>query len=165
LHDHKDPQNAAAIRRYNDYRIEQIRTLPGHPVSAFAELPEVGHLVLTTTGAKSGVPRSVPLGYIRDGDTVIIDASVDGRTTHPDWYHNLVQEPHVTIETLGNRLEAVASTVTGDERARLWELCLAHRPIFAELQAKTTRQIPIVRLEMVKVKDDVAAAVRDPRQS
>ncbi len=55
-------------------------------------------LLLTTTGAKSGQPRTSPLVYARDGDRYVIFASKGGAPTNPDWYHNLVAHPTVTVE-------------------------------------------------------------------
>jgi deazaflavin-dependent oxidoreductase (nitroreductase family) len=104
-------------------------------------------LLLTTTGARSGREWTVPLGYGRDGDRLIVVAANAGAPKHPDWYFNLVANPTVTIELGGERFQARASTAEGAERERL----VAHQseivPWLPAQQAKTSRQIPIVVLE------------------
>jgi len=50
-------------------------------------------LLLTTTGRKSGEPRTTPLSYLRDGDDCIIVASNNGADRHPAWWLNLESSP------------------------------------------------------------------------
>ena len=97
---------------YNRCSIEEFRA-NGGKVS--------GHtLLLTTTGAKSGERRTTPMGYTPDGDRLIVIASNFGAPTHPDWYHNLVTHPDITVE-VGTETFAATAVVTKDsERDRLW---------------------------------------------
>ncbi len=62
-------------------------------------------LILTTNGAKSGETREAPLVYSTDGDRLVIIASMGGAPSHPAWYHNIVADPHVTIEAEGQKFE------------------------------------------------------------
>lgn len=104
-------------------------------------------LVLTTTGRRSGLPRRNALIYGRDGDDVILVASYGGRPDHPLWYTNLVDRSRVTIQIREQVTEANATTVTDDaDRARLWAQMAAIYPPYIDYQAKTDRQIPIVRV-------------------
>jgi deazaflavin-dependent oxidoreductase (nitroreductase family) len=108
-------------------------------------------LLLTTTGAKSGQRRTSPLMYLPDGDRFVIFASKAGAPTNPDWYHNLLAHPQATVE-VGNgssieTLEVTATSVTGEERDRLYAKQAKLYPGFAEYQAKTTRVIPVIALE------------------
>jgi deazaflavin-dependent oxidoreductase (nitroreductase family) len=107
------------------------------------------HLLLTTTGAKSGLTRINPLNYSTDGDRYIVMASKGGSATHPDWYHNLVAQPEVTVEVGSERFAARASVAEGEERARLFDQHAAKMPYFAGFQRKTRRQIPVVVLERI----------------
>src|SRR5689334_16612785 len=66
-------------------------------------------LLLTTSGAKSGQPRTAPLAYTRDGDRIVIIASKGGAPTHPDWYHNLAANPEATVELGAERFPVRAS--------------------------------------------------------
>ncbi len=106
-------------------------------------------LLLTTTGAKSGLPRTAPLAYTTDGDRLVVIASKGGAPTHPDWYHNLVANPEVTVELGHDQFKARASIPEGQERERLYNQQAALMPGFAEYQKNTTRQIPVVVLERI----------------
>src|SRR4051794_12026158 len=78
-------------------------------------------LLLTTKGAKSGQTRLNPLAYTRDGDRFVVIASKGGGPSNPDWYHNLVAHPEVTVEVGAERFEARARTAEGEERQRLYD--------------------------------------------
>jgi deazaflavin-dependent oxidoreductase (nitroreductase family) len=106
-------------------------------------------LLLTTRGAKTGNVRVNPLVYTRDGARYVIIASKGGYPKNPDWYHNLVADPEVTVEVDGKHFTARAVVVDGDERDRLFNAQAAVMPNFAEYQTKTTRQIPVVVLEPI----------------
>jgi deazaflavin-dependent oxidoreductase (nitroreductase family) len=101
-------------------------------------------LLLTTTGAKTGRLFTKPLGFTRDGDRYVVIASKGGSPTHPAWYHNLVANPHVTIELGAETFEALASVPVGAERERLYAQQAAQMPVFAKYQEMTTREIPVV---------------------
>jgi len=103
-------------------------------------------LLLTTTGAKSGQRRITPLGYQRDGDNLIVFASMLGAPTNPAWYHNLVAHPDVTIEIGGETFDGTATVTSGSERTQLWERAVKLWPFLSEHQAKTARQIPVITL-------------------
>jgi deazaflavin-dependent oxidoreductase (nitroreductase family) len=104
-------------------------------------------ILLTTTGAKSGLPRTVPLNYSTDGDRIIVIASKGASPTHPDWYHNLVANPEVVIEIGREKFRARARVAEGEERERLYNAQAALMPFFAEYQQQTTRQIPLIVFE------------------
>lgn len=104
-------------------------------------------LLLTTIGAKTGKPRVVPLVYTRDGDDIVIIASKGAEPTNPDWYHNLVANPEVTVEVGPETFQAKARITDGDERRRLYDAMAAEMPFFAEYERKTERTIPLVVLE------------------
>jgi deazaflavin-dependent oxidoreductase (nitroreductase family) len=104
-------------------------------------------LLLTTTGAKSGLPRTTPVAYSTDGDRLVLAASKGGAPTNPDWYYNLLANPVVTVELGTERFQARASVAQGQERERLYAHHAELMPGFAEYPQKTTRQIPVVLLE------------------
>ncbi len=104
-------------------------------------------LILTTTGARTGEPRTTVVDYSRDGDSWVVAASKGGAPTNPAWYHNLVAHPRVTVEVDGERFEAVAQVATGAERDRLWNRHVEAIPLFGDYPARTTRVIPIVVLD------------------
>jgi deazaflavin-dependent oxidoreductase (nitroreductase family) len=130
---------------FNEQIIENFRANRGQVTMApFAGAPL---LLLTTTGARSGKERTSPLAYTRDGERYVIIASKGGAPTNPDWYHNVVANPTVTVEVGAERFRARAFVAQGDERTRLYDAQAAIMPGFAEYQTKTTRQIPVVVLE------------------
>ncbi len=129
---------------FNQQVIAEFRANGGKVGGPFAGSPM---LLLTTTGAKSGQPRTMPLVYTTDGDRIVILASKGGAPTNPDWYHNLVANPTVTVEQGTEKFQARAVVTEGEERERLYDQQAALMPGFAEYQKKTTRQIPVVVLE------------------
>ena len=104
-------------------------------------------LLLTTTGAKSGQPYTIPVAYSTDGGHLVVLASKGGAPTNPDWYHNLLANPIVTVELGTEQFQAKATVTQGAERERLFAQHAALMPGFAEYQHKTTRQIPVIMLE------------------
>ncbi len=103
-------------------------------------------LLLTTTGRRSGRPRTVPLLYLEEDGGWLVIASFGGRDYHPAWYLNLVAEPACEVQIDGARRPAVAATVAPERRAELWPQVVAAYPGYADYQAKTERAIPLVLL-------------------
>ena len=123
------------------YKMQQ----PGRP-----ELT-VPSLLLTTTGRKSGERFIFPLFYGETGDGgYIVVASKGGAPQHPGWYRNLVANPEVEVQVGTKKLKARARTVTGPERAKLWQEALKFWPPYADYQTKTEREIPVVVLDPVR---------------
>ncbi len=110
----------------------------------------VPSLLLTTTGRKSGQKFIFPLFYGTDGDSYIVVASKGGAPEHPGWYRNLVANPDVEVQVGTAKIRARARTVTGADRARLWEKALKFWPPYADYAKKTEREIPVVLLDPVK---------------
>jgi len=131
---------------FNQNLIDEYRANGGRVTGQFAGAPL---LLLTTTGAKSGRPRTAPLAYTTDGDRLVVIASKGGAPTHPDWYHNLVANPNVTVELGTETFPARASVPDGEERDRLFNQMAAQRPRFADYQRNPPRRIPVVVLERV----------------
>nr|HET6901771.1 nitroreductase family deazaflavin-dependent oxidoreductase [Ktedonobacteraceae bacterium] len=129
----------------NDFNRKVIEEFRANRSKGLVE--ERPRLLLTTRGAKSGLPRTTPMMYITDGDRLLVIASNIGAQKHPDWYHNLVAHPKVTVEVRDEIFDATAIVMEGAERERLWKRVVEVAPFFAEHQAKTTRQIPLIALE------------------
>jgi deazaflavin-dependent oxidoreductase (nitroreductase family) len=106
-------------------------------------------LLLTTTGVRSGEPRLAPLVYTRDGDSIVVVASKGGAPADPAWYRNIVANPIVTVELGGETFQARASIAEGEDRDRLYAAHAAEYPAFRDYEAKTTRVIPVVRLDRI----------------
>lgn len=142
-----DSWDAAAWNDYNLALIDDLRANKGTATAGRFAGREL--LLLITTGAKSGQARTAPLAFTRDGDRYVIIASKGGSPTHPDWYHNVVHNPNVTLEVGGESFAARATIAEGDERDRLFANQARVMPNFAAYQLKTSRQIPVVVLERV----------------
>jgi deazaflavin-dependent oxidoreductase (nitroreductase family) len=103
-------------------------------------------LLLTTTGARTGQRRAVPLTYLPDDDRYIVTAGNAGSDRHPAWYYNLLANPDVTVEVGSEAFSAVALIAGEAERGPLYELFAAAYPQLDGYQTQTTRPIPIVLL-------------------
>jgi deazaflavin-dependent oxidoreductase (nitroreductase family) len=105
-------------------------------------------LVLTTIGAKTGLPRNNPVGYFPgpDGSWLIV-ASANGAVGNPAWYYNLAAHPgQAQIEIQGRKVQVTAEQLHGPPRAEAWQQITAAAPRFTGYQAKTDRELPVIRL-------------------
>ncbi|GAB3481830.1 nitroreductase family deazaflavin-dependent oxidoreductase [Nocardiopsis coralliicola] len=107
-------------------------------------------LILTTTGRRSGEPRSTPLIYRTAGSDYAIVASKGGADDDPLWYKNLSADPRVEVQVKDERFPAKARTATPEEKQRLWPSLVATWPQYDEYVQKTSREIPVVILEPQK---------------
>lgn len=139
--------DAGNVNDWNQQVIKEFRANEGRVGGQFEGAPV---LLLHTKGAKSGRERVNPMMYqaVEDGDgRLAVFASKAGAPTNPDWYHNLVADPQVSVEVGAEHRQVVARVAEGDERERIWERQKREYPGFAEYETKTTRQIPVVLLE------------------
>jgi deazaflavin-dependent oxidoreductase (nitroreductase family) len=106
-----------------------------------------GLLLLHHVGARTGQPRTTPVGFVREGDRYLLWATNYGSSKHPSWYHNLKAHPEVTAELPTGSAELVAAELTGDERDAAWERILEHNPGVKDYPAMAgNRRIPILVL-------------------
>ncbi len=117
----------------------------GRPTSGYFKGRPV--MVLTTTGAKSGQPRTAVVTYTRDGDDYVVVGSNSGEPQDPAWFTNFVANPVVTVEADGLTFQARATVTDGADRDTLWERHVAEHAQFGEYPSKTDRIIPIARLK------------------
>jgi len=113
--------------------------VPGGPVAC---------LLLEYRGRKSGKTLHTVLQYYKLDDAVAVVASRGGTAENPTWYENLVANPECGVRIANARYRAVARTAQGDERARWWESITQEQPVQREYQARTSRVIPVVILEL-----------------
>jgi deazaflavin-dependent oxidoreductase (nitroreductase family) len=112
--------------------------------------PFVGRdiLLLTTVGARTKLERTHPLVFSRDRGDLIVVASRGGSPNNPHWFHNLRRNPIVTVELGTERFNALATPAEPEaERRRLYDRHAARNPAFREYESRTTRRIPVIRLE------------------
>jgi len=102
-------------------------------------------IIVTSRGNKSGKLRKTPLMRVEhDGEYALV-ASKGGAPMHPEWYHNLTTDPTlVMIQDGAEPFEAEVREVTGDERAVWWDRAVAAFAPYADYQATTDREIPVL---------------------
>ncbi len=104
------------------------------------------HLILTTTGRKSGVERDTPLFFFTDADRYIIIASNGGAPKHPVWWLNLQSNPQAKIQINSRVIPVTAQQADAEERKRLWAIIAEKYKNFVGYQKRAEREIPIVVL-------------------
>ncbi|MEU7239143.1 nitroreductase/quinone reductase family protein [Streptomyces sparsogenes] len=140
---------------FNQQIIEEFRAAGGKVGGPF----EGGDLLLlTTTGARSGRPHTTPLGYVRDGDLLLVVASNLGAPHHPAWFHNLLAHPVVRVEIGTEAYEAIAVPAEGERRDELFARVVRVAPGYGDYQSRTERTLPVVALERP---DHTAGAPRE----
>jgi deazaflavin-dependent oxidoreductase (nitroreductase family) len=127
----------------NNAVIAEFRDTGGKAGGMFEGKPLV---LVHHVGAKSGTARIAPLVPLLDEDRIYIFASKGGSDTNPDWYHNLVANPHTTVELGSETFPVTARVLTGDERDGIYAKQSEKEPQFAEYQRKTKRLIPVFEL-------------------
>lgn len=120
------------------YRLTRGRL--GHRAAGLASL------LLTTTGRKSGVARTVALTYVPDGQDFVVVASNGGANRDPAWWLNLRATPQATVQVGADLVPIVAHAADPDERARLWPTLTAANPFYTRYEQLTARAIPVVIL-------------------
>lgn len=137
------------MSEWNDFNaalIDEFRANGGRVSGPMATWPLV---LVTHTGAKSGIKRTTPLVHTRDGDNIVIIASKGGAPTHPHWFLNMTANPLVTVELPGETFDARVREAQGDERDRLYRAQADQMSNFDEYAAATDRVIPVLVLERV----------------
>jgi deazaflavin-dependent oxidoreductase (nitroreductase family) len=128
---------------WNTRIIEEFRANEGRLGGNFEGAPV---LLLHTTGAKSGRERVNPMMYLELDGRMFVFASKAGAPTNPDWYHNLLANPEVTVECGTETFRATAKPLEDPERGEVYAEQARRYPGFAEYQEKTSRRIPVVEL-------------------
>lgn len=136
------------------YRAPDLALVGPEHVRRYQETDgEVGYLwngapilLLTTTGRRSGSPRTNALIFGRDGDRYLVVASMGGAPNHPNWYLNLTSLPAAEIQVRAEHLQVAATTVADDDKARVWKIMTDVWPNYDVYTSRTSRVIPVVAL-------------------
>ena len=124
------------------FRISGGRTTLSAWVSGFPII------MLTTTGARTGQPHTLPVLALPDDDRLIVIASNFGHSSNPGWYYNLRAHPSVMIACKGSSIEMRARELIGQERQRYVDLGLKAYPWWGPYHRRAgPRQIPVIMLE------------------
>jgi F420H(2)-dependent quinone reductase len=109
-------------------------------------------LLLTTTGRKTGQPRTKPLGYLTDGDALAIVAGAAGAAKHPDWWLNLESHPEALVQVGRRKLRVSATRALPEEQQRLWARYPAQHALFESMRHKCDTRPS--RLMAITMSDD-----------
>jgi deazaflavin-dependent oxidoreductase (nitroreductase family) len=137
-----------------DYTPPDVTLLGEDHVRAYRESGgEVGYLwngvptlLLTTTGRRTGQPRTTPLIFAADGVDYLVVASMGGAPEHPQWYRNLLTNPSAEVQVKAEVIAVTARTASPDEKPRLWSIVRDAWPNYDTYQSRTERVIPVVVL-------------------
>lgn len=133
-------------------QVEEFESSNGAKGNTMRGMPVV---VLTTRGAKTGKIRKTPLMRVEYGGRYAVVASLGGAPKHPVWYYNVKAEPRVELQDGPVKQDMIAREVSGDEKARWWNIAVKAYPEYDDYQKRTDREIPVFVLEPV---DDVVTA-------
>jgi len=128
---------------------DQVELYESSNGSEGTEMMGMPVVLLTMRGQSSGKLRKVPLMRVEHDGVYAAVASVGGGPKHPVWYHNLTADPHIELQDRGTRQDMIVREINGDEKAQWWERCVAAFPNYADYQAKTDREIPVLLAEPV----------------
>jgi deazaflavin-dependent oxidoreductase (nitroreductase family) len=103
--------------------------------------------LLEHTGRRTGLPRTTPLVYLRDGANLVVVASQAGRPENPMWFGNVVAQPDVVVQVGRERIPVRAHVAGPAEREELWPRLVDLYADYASYQSWTDRVIPVVVLE------------------
>jgi deazaflavin-dependent oxidoreductase (nitroreductase family) len=107
-------------------------------------------LLLTTTGRKTGLKRTIPIIFTEAKGKIFIIGSQGGHPDHPLWYLNLQTDPNATLQIKGEVFDVVARTAESPEREELWAEAVKQWPNYDVYQTRTERRIPVVVFDRVK---------------
>jgi F420H(2)-dependent quinone reductase len=135
-------------RRSTKVHVALYRRSGGRLGGHLPGLPDARIVLIDHVGARSGIRRTSPVMYHREGDIVAVVASKAGQPTNPAWFHNLRAHPDTTIQ-IGSEVRAVRARVaTDEERERLWPKFVAFFPSYDfYVKIAKGRKIPVVMLE------------------
>jgi deazaflavin-dependent oxidoreductase (nitroreductase family) len=135
--------DSATQRAFNQSVIDEFRANGGKVGGPFAGQDL---LLLTTEGAKSGLPRLVPLSYLSIDGAIVLVGSLAGADVDPAWAHNLRAHPRAHVDIGTQAYDVVARELSRTERDAMFPKVTAMEPIYAEYQSKTARVIPLFDL-------------------
>jgi F420H(2)-dependent quinone reductase len=135
---------AGALRAMGKLNVPVYRLTRGRLMGKIGRAPV---LLLTSTGRRSGAPRTAPVLYLADGDRVVVIGSNAGNERAPAWSHNLKANPDSEVQIRGERRRVRARVAEGQERAELWQKMNAQYAGFEDYDERTSRDIAVFILE------------------
>jgi deazaflavin-dependent oxidoreductase (nitroreductase family) len=135
---------AGLLRTLGKLNVPVYRATRGRLMGKVGRAPV---LLLTSTGRRSGKPRTTPVCYLADGERVAVIGSNAGNTHAPAWSHNLTANPDAEVEIRGQRRPVRSRVAEGEERAELWRKMNAQYGGFEDYDHRTSREIAVFVLD------------------
>jgi deazaflavin-dependent oxidoreductase (nitroreductase family) len=133
------------------YRLDKIVLKISKGKHTTAELVGFPMIEITTTGAKTGEARTMPLVSLMDGEKIALIGSNFGRKTNPGWYYNLKKNPQCTALVNGRNQTYLARETQNGERQKYWEMAVSLYKGYDLYRIRAShRQIPVMILEPIK---------------
>ncbi len=142
----EDNYRAPDLALVGDEHIRRYRETDGEVGYLWNGVPA---LLLTTTGRRTGEPRTSALIFGRDGDDYLVVASMGGAPRHPQWYLNISAHPQAEVQVRADRRAVAGRTASAAEKPRLWRIMTDVWPNYDVYQSRTERAIPVVVLSPV----------------
>lgn len=148
----KGPLVAFSITRLGSWLIKTATPLDRKVLirsrGRFTVLGPIGAplLLLTTTGVKSGLPRTTPLIFARDGDSLVVVGSNFGQAHHPAWTGNLLAHPSATVTLAGKDIPVMTTLLVGQEAEAAYQLLIDLTRTYDAYRSRTDREIRVFRL-------------------
>ncbi len=143
------PLSGEYVPSPRDWVREQVQEYEGSGGTRGTTMRGMPVVILTVRGVSSGKLRKVPLMRVEHEGVYAVVASLGGAPQHPVWYRNLLADPDVELQDGPAHHDLRARELSGAEKALWWERAVAAYPDYADYQAKTDREIPVLVLEPV----------------
>ena len=141
----------SAFLAVNLHRMDAVMLKLSHGRHTVTEIVGLPIIQITTIGAKSGEPRTMPLVSLFDGEKIALIGSNFGRQHNPGWYYNLKANPQCTVQVNGQEQKFIARQTEGEERERYWQMAVSYYKGYDLYKVRAAhRQIPVIILEPVK---------------
>jgi deazaflavin-dependent oxidoreductase (nitroreductase family) len=135
---------AGALRAWGKLNVPIYRATRGRLMNKVGRAPV---MLLTSTGRRSGQPRTAPVLYLADGESLVVISSNGGNNHAPAWSYNLIANPDAEVEIGGERRRVRARVAEGEERAELWRKMNEQYAGFAQYDETTSREIAVFVLD------------------
>ena len=141
----------SAFLAVNLHRMDAVMLKLSHGRHTVTEIVGLPIIQITTIGAKSGEPRTMPLVSLFDGEKIALIGSNFGRQHNPGWYYNLKANPQCTVQVNGREQKFIARQTEGEEREKYWQMAVSYYKGYDLYKVRAAhRQIPVMILEPMK---------------
>lgn len=141
----------SAFLAVNLHRMDAVMLKLSHGRHTVTEIVGLPIIQITTIGAKSGEPRTMPLVSLFDGEKIALIGSNFGRQHNPGWYYNLKANPQCVVQVNGREQKYIARQTEGEEREKYWQMAVSYYKGYDLYKVRAAhRHIPVMILEPAK---------------